>query len=410
MRVPFFEYPRLWSDERDVLIDIIDRTSATGGFILQKALFDFEDNLAKYSKSKFAIGVGNATDGMEIFLSAIGLKPGDEVIISAHTMLATASAIKVAGGVPIPVDIGSDNLIDPLAIEAAISSRTVGIMPTQLNGRVCDMDAIQKIADKHGLFIVEDAAQALGAVYKGRAAGTFGLASDISFFPAKTLGCLGDAGAILCQDESLYEKCYAMHEHGRNKSGEVICWGRNSRLDNIQAAILDHKLRSFHQVIERRREVASLYQSFLGDVSDLSLPAAPGSDPDRFDTFQNYEMEAERRDEIKLYLLDKNIGTLIQWGGTAIHHFKNLGFNQHCPKTDRFFDKCIMLPMNVFISDEDVEYVACGAPVLRLLIVKRFFDVFVSLTGLIVLAPVIFCFSFAVFLKTFIHLFMWQNV
>ncbi|MEC9248230.1 MAG: DegT/DnrJ/EryC1/StrS family aminotransferase, partial [Pseudomonadota bacterium] len=121
-KVPFFEYPRLWTDNREEIISIIDRTASSGGFILQKALFDFEDNLAKYAQSEYAIGVGNATDGMEIFLSAIGMEPGDEVIISSHTMLATASAIKVAGGVPVPVDIGPDNLIDPAAIEGAITS------------------------------------------------------------------------------------------------------------------------------------------------------------------------------------------------------------------------------------------------------------------------------------------------
>lgn len=358
MKVPFFEYPRLWTDERTELMRIIDETASTGGFILQKALFDFEDNVAQYANSNFAIGVGNATDGMEIFLSAIGLKAGDEVIISSHTMLATASAIKVAGGVPVPVDIGDDNLIDPSAVEEAITHRTVGIMPTQLNGRVCEMDRLQDIADKHKLFIVEDAAQALGASYKGQAAGTFGLASDISFFPAKTLGCLGDAGAILCQDKALYEKCYAMHEHGRNRNGEVICWGRNSRLDNIQAAILNYKLPAFDGIISRRREVASLYQSLLEDVSELELPAPPNSDSDRFDTFQNYELVADRLDELKSYLGDRNIGTLVQWGGTAIHQFTNLGFTQECPKTDRFFEKCIMLPMNVFVSDEDICYVA----------------------------------------------------
>ena len=358
MKVPFFEYPRLWTDDRNELINIIDQTASSGGFVLQRALFEFEEALAEYAQSDFAIGVGNATDGMEIFLSAIGLNAGDEIIISSHTMLATASAIKVAGGIPVPVDIGKDNLIDPFAVEAAITSRTVGIMPTQLNGRVCDMDALQKIADKHGLFVVEDAAQALGASYKGKAAGTFGLASDISFFPAKTLGCLGDAGAILCQDETLYEKCYAIHEHGRNKNGDVVCWGRNSRLDNIQAAILAHKLENFDDVIRRRREIASLYQNYLGDVEELQLPNAPGAEVDRFDTFQNYELEAERRDELKTHLQNNNIGTLIQWGGTAIHQFRNLGFTQDCPRTDQFFDKCIMLPMNVFISDQDVEYVA----------------------------------------------------
>ncbi|MEK9569897.1 MAG: aminotransferase class V-fold PLP-dependent enzyme, partial [Paracoccaceae bacterium] len=190
-RVPFFEYPRLWTDDRDELLNIIDATASAGGFIMQKALSDFENELAVYCSARNSVGVANATDGMEIFLEAIGVNPGDEIIISSHTMLATASAIKVAGGVPVPVDIGYDNLIDPKCIEEAITSRTTGIMPTQLNGRTCDMDTIIKIAEKHGLFVVEDAAQALGSKFKGRAAGTFGLASDISFFPAKVLGCLG---------------------------------------------------------------------------------------------------------------------------------------------------------------------------------------------------------------------------
>ena len=168
-------------------------------------------------------------------------------------MLATASAIKVAGGIPIPVDIGPDNLIDPEAIIDAITPNTVGIMPTQLNGRVCDMDAIAAIADKYGLFIVEDAAQALGARYKGQHAGTFGLASDISFFPAKVLGCLGDAGAVLVNDKNLFHQVYQLHDHGRDVDGEVRRWGRNSRLDNIQAAILSHKLTRYEKVINRRR-------------------------------------------------------------------------------------------------------------------------------------------------------------
>ena len=242
IQVPFFEYPRLWSDDREEFLSIIDNVSSSGGFILQKAVSDFELQLANYAGSNYAVGVGNATDAMEIFLEAIGINPGDEIIISSHTMLATASAIKFAGGTPIPVDIGNDNLISIQAIEDAITPNTVGIMPTQLNGRVCNMDAILAIAQKHGLFVVEDAAQALGAKYKGQHAGTFGLASDISFFPAKVLGCLGDAGGVLVNDKDLYHKIFQLHDHGRDVNGEVKIWGRNSRLDNLQAAILNYKL------------------------------------------------------------------------------------------------------------------------------------------------------------------------
>lgn len=359
MKVPFFDYPRLWLDDRGKMLQIIDHVSSSGGFIMQQALSDFEKELAIYCKSSFAVGVANATDGMEIFLQAIGLEPGDEVIISSHTMLATASAIKVAGGVPVPVDIGYDNLIDPAAIENAITPKTVGVMPTQLNGRTCNMDAILDIANKYGLFVTEDAAQALGSRYKGKNAGTFGLASAVSFFPAKVLGCYGDAGAVLISDRDLYEKVYQIHDHGRDASdGEVKRWGRNSRLDNVQAAILSHKLQCYEDVINRRREIASIYQERLGELEELRLPPAPNSQPDHFDVFQNYELAAKNRDRLKNFLADWNIGTLVQWGGTAIHQFHQLGFNQNCPSTEQFFKECIMLPMNLFMSDDDVHYVA----------------------------------------------------
>ena len=136
-------------------------------------------------------------------------------------------------------------------LNSSFYENTVGIMPTQLNGRVCEMDKIQDIATKNSLFIVEDAAQALGSKYKGQHAGTFGLASDISFFPAKVLGCLGDAGGVLVNDKELYHNIYQIHDHGRDTDGEVKRWGRNSRLDNIQAAILSFKLKSYQKVIER---------------------------------------------------------------------------------------------------------------------------------------------------------------
>ncbi|MDB4668547.1 DegT/DnrJ/EryC1/StrS family aminotransferase [bacterium] len=366
MHIPFFEYPRLWLDDKDELISIIDNVSTTGGFILQSAVSDFELELASYTGANYSVGVGNATDGMEIFLEAIGIKQNDEIIISAHTMLATASAIKFAGGKPIPVDIDNDNLISVQAIEGAITSNTVGIMPTQLNGRVCDMDAIIGIAEKHGLFLVEDAAQALGAKYKGQHAGTFGLASAISFFPAKVLGCLGDAGSVLVNNKNLYHQIYQLHDHGRDVDGDVKRWGRNSRLDNIQAAILSHKLRNYKMVIERRREVAEMYHERLECIELLKLPPKPSTITHNFDVYQNYEITAYKRDELKTYLGNHNIGTLIQWGGRAVHQFNQLGFDQVLPNTELFFKHCIMLPMNVFISNTDIEYI-CE-------VVKKFYN------------------------------------
>ena len=355
--IPFFEYPRLWCDNKNKFLSVIDNVSSSGGFILQQAVSDFEEELAYYTKSNYAVGVGNATDGMEIFLEAIGINSGDEIIISSHTMLATASAIKMAGGIPVPVDIGEDNLISIEAIEDGITNNTVGIMPTQLNGRICDMDSILDISNKNGLFVVEDAAQGLGAKYKGKHAGTFGLASAISFFPAKVLGCFGDAGAILVNDKSLYHEIFQLHDHGRDIDGEVKRWGRNSRLDNVQAAILSYKLKAYDEVIFRRREVARIYHERLSLLCELQLPPPPNNKSENFDVYQNYELTADNRDELKKFLSKKNIGTLIQWGGKGVHQFKQLGFNQRLPKTEKFFERCIMLPMNIFISDADINYI-----------------------------------------------------
>jgi len=331
---------------------------------MQQDLRDFETSLTTYTGAKHAMGVANATDGLEICWQAIGLRPGDEVIVSSHTMLATASAVVAAGGKPIPVDIGVDNLIDPAAIEAAINPRTVGISPTQLNGRTCDMDRIMSIASKHRLFVVEDAAQALGSRYKGRHAGTFGHAAAISFFPAKVLGCLGDGGGVITNDTNLHRRMYALHDHGRDQeTAEILCWGRNSRLDNMQAAILNHGLKGYAVIIERRRAIATIYQNRLGNLTELCLPPAPGADPNHFDIFQNYELQADRRDELRDHLKAQGIGSLIQWGGKAVHQWERLGFTCRIPKVERFFQRCLMLPMNMFISDDDVHYVCdriCG--------------------------------------------------
>jgi len=355
-KIPFFDYPRLYIDDKKMLDQVFSEIGDRGAFIMQSDLAELEANIASLTGSKYAIGVANATDGLELSLMALGLHKGDEVICSTHTMLATASAIKTAGAEPVPVDIGSDNLIDPDSIEDAITSRTVGILPTQLNGRTCDMNRINEIAKKHGLFIIEDAAQALGSKYMGQSAGTFGVASAISFFPAKLLGCLGDGGIVLTSDASLEDKIYQLHDHGRDKNGVVKSWGRNSRLDNIQAAILNKKLPDYDKVIQRRREIASLYDGGLRNNSNLILPPCP-SNGDHFDVFQNYELQAEKRDLLREFLAENGVGTLIQWGGKALHQWEGLGLSYSIPRAELFFKKCMMLPMNMFISNEDVGYI-----------------------------------------------------
>ena len=187
VKVPFFNYPHVFTSQEEELMSVIRDVGRRGAFIMQKDLADLEVNLAAYTGAKYVVGVANATDAIQLGLMAGGIESDDEVIFCSHTMVATASAIHFAGAVPVPVEAGPDHLMDPGAIEAAITPKTKAIMPTQLNGRTADMDAIQAIADKHGLMLFEDAAQALGSKFKGKCAGTFGVASCISFYPAKVL-------------------------------------------------------------------------------------------------------------------------------------------------------------------------------------------------------------------------------
>jgi dTDP-4-amino-4,6-dideoxygalactose transaminase len=241
--VPFFNYPSVFTAQEDVFLAIFRDIGRRGAFIMQQELAEFERHLAQLTGARFALGMGNATDGLHFAIRAANIGPGDEVIISSHTMIATAAAVHFAGATPVPVECGADHLIDPGAVEAAITSRTRAILPTQLNGRTCNMDALQAIADDNRQLVIEDAAQALGSRFKGRRAGTFGIAAAISFYPAKVLGCLGDGGAIVTNDESLYERMYQMRDHGRSTNGEIVSWGLNSRLDNLQAALLDIQLK-----------------------------------------------------------------------------------------------------------------------------------------------------------------------
>jgi len=355
--VPFFNYQYFHQHYGEPLLDVIRDVIKRGTFIMQKDLEEFEASIAKYLGIKHAIGVANCTDGLILLLRAVGIQPGDEVILPSHTFVATASSVQSLNATPILVECDKDHMIDPESIKKAITSKTKAIMPVQLNGRTCDMDTIKALAKEHGLIIVEDAAQALGSKFKGQYAGTFGLGAAFSFYPAKVLGCLGDAGMIVTNDDQFAEKIYMLRDHGKNKEGVTIGWGYNSRLDNLQAAILNFFFKDYDHIIKRRREIASIYQTELGDLAELFLPPAPNSNPNHFDVFQNYEIEAENRDELQQFLKSYGIGTLRQWGGLAIHQISVLGFNTKLPKTDKMMSKELMIPMNMSLTNDDVYYV-----------------------------------------------------
>ncbi len=356
--VPFFNYPYLFKSREEDFVNIFREVGHRGAYILQRDLKEFEDNLAKFAGTKYAVGLANGTDAIWLALMAAGIGKGDEVIFASHTYIATAASIHFVGAIPVPADCRKDHMIDPESIKKLITPRTKAILPTQLNGRCCDMEEIMKIAKEHNLIVLEDAAQGLGAKHKGKGVGTFDKGGTISFYPAKNLGSFGDAGGFVTNDKEMFEKVMLLRDHGRNDDGVFVMWGFNSRLDNLQAAFLNYKLSYYEDEIIRRREIAGIYQSKLGHIKELLLPPSPDDDADYFDVYQNYEIEAERRDELKNFLKENGVGTLIQWGGQPVHSITSLGFTgKGLPYTEEMFTKCLMIPMNTALTNEDVDYV-----------------------------------------------------
>ncbi|MGH7303311.1 MAG: DegT/DnrJ/EryC1/StrS family aminotransferase [Candidatus Rokuibacteriota bacterium] len=356
--VPFVNYPKQFRAMEPEIMSTVREVLSRGDLMLRDQLRDFETHFAAFVGTRFAVGVSNCTDGLQLALHAAGIGAGDEVITVAHTFVATAAAIHHTGAAPVLVDIGDDHNMDLDGLEAAFTPRTRAIIPVHLNGRLCDMRRLMTIARRRGVIVIEDSAQALGGAYEGQRGGSFGLAGCFSFYPAKLLGAYGDGGAVTTNDEELAGKLRSLRDHGRLPGGEIAGWSFNSRLDNLQAALLDLKLRRLSEWIARRRSLAALYHERLSGLAPLRLPPPPADGP-YFDIFQNYEVEAEDRDRLVERLRARGVEILIPWGGRGVHQFKSLGLTHHrLPRTDTLFRGVLMLPLHAELEDKDVLYTA----------------------------------------------------
>ena len=357
-KVPFVNYPehyrRIWNEVMDAITEALSK----GDLILRDQLSKFEENIASFVGVKYGVGLNSGTDALLLSLKAAGVGPGDEVITVAHTFVATVSVIVQCGAKPILVDIGEDMNMDVEQVEQAITPKTKATIPVHLNGRMCDMRKLMEIANEHNLLIIEDAAQALGATFDGKRAGSFGLTGCFSFYPAKMLGAAGDGGIAVTDDEEIAEKIHLLRDHGYQRStGEMLCYGYNSRLDNVQAAILDVKLKHLPEWIERRRELASLYDRGLFDLQELKLPPPPRSDDRFFDVYQNYVIRAKERDRLVAYLEESGIEILISWP-KPMHHHEALGLKHfHLPKIERISNEVLSLPMYPELTEKEIGYI-----------------------------------------------------
>lgn len=317
----------------------------------------FEEAFAAYCGRQFCIGVGNGLDALVLALKALGIGTGDEVIIPSNTFIATALAVTYAGARPVLVepDIRTFN-INPALIEPAITKKTKAIMPVHLYGQPCDMDPIMEIAKKHGLYIVEDCAQAHGATYKGRKIGTFGNAAGFSFYPGKNLGALGDAGACVTNDKVIADKVRALGNYGSDYKYHHIYQGHNSRLDEMQAAFLAAKLPHLEKMNEERRRIASLYTEGIRNPEVITPYVMDGVTP----VWHIYGVRCAKRDALEKHLNEKGIGTNKHYP-IPIHLqecYKDLNIPQGAlPVAEEISRTELSIPMYYGLKDEEVQYV-----------------------------------------------------
>lgn len=356
MHVPFLDLGRLHQSIREPLDAAYRRVMDSGWFIMGPELEAFEAEFAQYCEVKHCIGVGNGLDALHLLLRAYGIGPGDEVIVPSNTFIATWLAVSQCGATPVPVepDVNTHN-IDPALLAAAITSRTRAVMPVHLYGQPADMDPINEIAAKHGLIVIEDAAQAQGARYKGRRVGSLGHAAGTSFYPGKNLGALGDGGAVLTNDDAVADKVRQLRSYGSKVKYQHDLAGYNSRLDEMQAAFLRVKLAVLDEWNAQRRETANQYTSLL-EVADIVFPRAPEyAEP----VWHLYVIRSKQRDELKAHLENHGVSTVIHYPIPPHRQACYQGYeSQILPITSMLAGEVLSLPMLPALDIHDLECVS----------------------------------------------------
>jgi len=356
--IPLLDLKAQYSTIKDGVLWAIDEVCESQAFALGPAVAKFEENVAAYCGSKFAIGVSSGTDALLISLMALRVGPGDEVITTPFTFFATAGSVVRVGAKPVFVDIDPRSFnIDPGLIEEKITPRTRAIIPVHLFGQIADMEAITEIARRHSIAVIEDAAQAIGASRRGTMAGNFGVCGCFSFYPTKNLGCFGDGGMVTTNSEDFARKIKILRNHGQDPVYFYKVIGGNFRLDGIQGAVLDTKLRYLDTWNEKRRQNAALYNSLFAG-SPISTPA---TDPDNVSIYHQYTVTVPERDRLKDFLAENHIGSAVFYP-KPLHLqdcFRELGYKPgDLPVAERLCDEVLSLPVYPELSQGQIEQVA----------------------------------------------------
>ena len=357
LQVPLVDLSAQHGPLRIEIAAAIDKVLTSGQFILGDEVGLFERAFADLCQTRFAVGVNSGLDALVIALRAVGVGPDDEVIMPPNSFVATAAAAALLRAKPVFVDVGDDMNIDPGLIERAITTKTKAILPVHLTGRPAEMAPINMLAEKHGLAVIEDAAQAVAAQYHGQPTGSLGTVGCFSLHPLKTLNACGDGGILTTNDEAISRHVVGLRNHGLKSRDRCLEWGHNSRLDTLQAAILLVKLPHLAEWTRRRCAIADRYRKAFADFDCLALPPeTPGIDA----VYHTFVLQTDRRDSLKQYLADEGIGTAIHYP-TPIHMqpaAAGLGYQAGSfPVAERQARRMLTIPVHHGLSDAQVEHV-----------------------------------------------------
>lgn len=353
--VPFVDLKLQFTFLEEKLTNAFLNVGRSGNYILGDAVESFEKKVATFCGVQHAIGVANGSDALFLILKALNVGQGDEIIIPTNSFIASAWVVVAAGATPVFVDVSDDLNLDPGALKNAITSRTKAVLPVHLTGRPAAMDEINSAIKHTNILVVEDAAQAIGAKYKGQNVGSLGIAAGFSLHPLKNLGVYGDAGLVTTNDDKLASDIRLLRNHGLKTRDECTVWGYNSRIDSLQAAFAEIKLQYMKQWNKRNREIAKIYRDNL-----QGYVTVPTENEHEYSVYHNFVIRTDKRDALKSFLADRNIGSAIHYP-VPLHlqePAKAMGYKHgDFPNAELFSRSMLSLPIYPELTDQAVRHV-----------------------------------------------------
>lgn len=357
MKIPYVKLNLQWKKEKKNLIKIINKTLENDSWVGGKNIYKFEKNISKLCKTKYAVALNSGTDALTLGLHLLGVRRGDEVITVPNSFVASVSVIVHLGAKPVFIDVLPDQNMNPELLEKAITNKTKAIMPVHLTGRMAEMFKINRIAKKYNIPVIEDAAQAIGSLYNNKPAGSLGDIGCFSAHPLKNLNAIGDSGYLTTNNKEIYKKVIELRSHGIVNRDVIQNFGYVSRMDNLQAAVLNYRLKNLKKIIKQRRKNVQLYSKYL----DKKYVFFPNETKNQFNSYHTFVIQVNKRDELKKFLQKNNIMTAIHYP-IPIHlqpAAKFLGYQKGSfQEAENQAKRILTLPVNQFLSHNEIKRIS----------------------------------------------------